>query len=95
MTKEIQARYQSDIVSSLSSKFEIVSLTFYFCIKGFIRFFSERLMNDVVEEIFNYLDYESLKNSEAVSSLWYNSILYGKTWKKLLERNVRQKIIIN
>ena len=58
-----------------------------------IRFFSERLMNDVIEEIFNYLDYESLKNSEAVSSLWYNNLLYGKTWKKLLDRNVRQNII--
>ncbi|EFX66739.1 hypothetical protein DAPPUDRAFT_302454 [Daphnia pulex] len=67
MTKEIQTRYQSDIVSALS----------------------KRLMNDVVEEIFNYLDYESLKNSEAVSSLWYNNILYGKTWKKLLERNLK------
>jgi hypothetical protein len=50
-------------------------------------------MNDVIEEIFNYLDYESLKNSEAVSSLWYNNLLYGKTWKKLLDRNVRQNIV--
>ncbi len=57
-------------------------------------FLLERLMNDVVEEIFNYLDYESLKNSEAVSSLWYNNILYGKTWKKLLERNVMSSQII-
>lgn len=48
----------------------------------------ERLMNDVAEEIFSYLDYESLKNSELVSTEWKNSILYGKTWKKLLERNV-------
>nr|CAH0101320.1 unnamed protein product [Daphnia galeata] len=67
MTKEIQARHQSDIVSALS----------------------KRLMNDVIEEIFNYLDYESLKNSEAVSSLWYNNLLYGKTWKKLLDRNLK------
>lgn len=46
-------------------------------------------MNDVVEEIFNYLDYDSLKNSEAVSVQWRDNIAYGKTWKKLLERNVR------
>lgn len=49
---------------------------------------SGRLMNDVVEEIFNYLDYDSLKNSEAVSVQWRDNIAYGKTWKKLLERNV-------
>lgn len=50
---------------------------------------SRRLMNDVVEEIFNYLDYDSLKNSEAVSVQWRDNIAYGKTWKKLLERNLR------
>lgn len=45
-------------------------------------------MNDIAEEIFNYLDYESLKNSEAVSKEWHDNILFGKTWKRLLERNV-------
>ena len=55
---------------------------------SFTCLFSERLMNDIAEEIFNYLDYESLKNSEVVSSQWHDNILYGKTWKKLLERNV-------
>ncbi len=50
--------------------------------------FSERLMNDIAEEIFNYLDYDSLKNSEAVSKEWHDNILFGKTWKRLLERNV-------
>lgn len=48
----------------------------------------ERLMNDVVENIFDCLDYQSLKNSETVSAEWYNSILYGRIWKRLWEKNV-------
>lgn len=45
-------------------------------------------MDDVAEEIFNYLDYESLKCSEEVSAAWHNHILYSKTWEKLLARQV-------
>lgn len=58
-----------------------------------IVYISERLMNDVAEEIFSYLDYESLKNSELVLPEWKNNIIHGKTWKKLLNRNVKVKCL--
>ena len=45
-------------------------------------------MCDIAEEIFSHLDYESVKNSEMVSKVWYDSVLYGNTWKNQLYKNV-------
>lgn len=54
-----------------------------------------RYLNHLSDEIFSYLDYGSLKNSEMVSPVWYESIISGNMWKKLLQRNVRHNKIFN
>jgi len=59
-------------------------LLFFYC----CNFFIARYMNDVAEEIFSYLDYSSLKQSERVSELWNKNVLFGNTWKTLLHKNV-------
>ncbi len=45
-------------------------------------------MDDIVEDIFQYLDYHSLKSASVVCKSWNKTIFHSKNWQKLIERNV-------
>ena len=47
------------------------------------------MMDSVVEQIFGYLDFESLLNAERVSPEWRAILEKEKIWKSLLKRNVQ------
>lgn len=44
----------------------------------------------IVEQIFSYLDYESLINAEKVSTDWKDVLKNERIWKALIKRNVAQ-----
>ena len=51
-------------------------------------------MDHILEQIFSYLDYYSLRRAELVSLAWQEAILDAKVWMKLLNRNVSIHFII-
>ena len=51
-------------------------------------------MDHILEQIFSYLDYYSLRRAELVSLAWQEAILDAKVWMKLLKRNVSIHFII-
>lgn len=46
------------------------------------------MMYGVVEQIFSYLDYDSIVNAEEVSQEWQMILSNERIWKALLERNI-------
>ena len=49
------------------------------------------MMHGIVEQIFGYLDYDSLINAQRVCPEWRTILENEKIWKALLKRNVRFK----
>jgi len=47
------------------------------------------MLHGVVEQIFGYVDYDSLVNAQRVSPEWRTILENEKIWKALLRRNVR------
>ena len=47
------------------------------------------MLSYVAHHILEFLDWESLMNAELVSQTWRKAVVKGRSWKKLLERNVR------
>jgi hypothetical protein len=47
------------------------------------------MLHGVVEQIFGYVDYDSLVNAQRVSPEWRMILENEKIWKALLRRNVR------
>jgi hypothetical protein len=50
--------------------------------------FSGRGLDHILDNIFGYLDYYSLRRAELVSVVWQQAMIEGKIWKNLFSKNV-------
>jgi hypothetical protein len=53
-----------------------------------INFLTEALLENVIEKIFSYLDFDSLMKSESVSEEWCELLQNRRIWRDLLDHNV-------
>ena len=90
MTENINVSDRSvDIIHSLSGKVSVVGIFCWFhSLCNLFFSFAERLMEDVLEQIFQEMDAETLLRAELVSTHWRRAILHSRIWSRIFEDKV-------
>ena len=90
--KYVSMEGKKDIIAHLGSKCECLACTVCLVDSSLIFVFFFLLgwhQDHIIEQIFGYLDYQSLINSGSISEEWREHFLNRRLWKQLFRRNVK------